>query len=163
MLRPELQRLQRMYDEYMDEKTLRHQRAQRELEDRLYQEDFEGLSEVIREAHAMFRGKQATKMELRGALRQYGSPKFSEMWEIIPYNEEKKTTITYEINEEANEITFFRTGWNWGEISEGVEELTFKLTVSENTGLQTVTWEEHEETHSVFSFYNLSDIEEVLN
>lgn len=163
MLRPELRDLQKMYDEHMEEKTMRHLRLRRELEDQLAREDFEGLKPVVKKAHEMFRLKSASKMELREALRQYGSPKFKELWEVVPYDVEEVSVETYNVDSEHSEITFYRSGWDWTGIDPGVEELTFGIVESENSGLNTLSWSVSQEDHAMFSFRNLSEAEKVLN
>lgn len=163
MLKPDLKNIQSQYDEYMEEKTLRHLRLKRELEDRLAREDFEGLKPIIEQAHQLFRDKKASKMELREALRQYGNPKFKEMWELIPFEKTSVDVPTYRIGESENTITFFRTGWNWTGIPLEVEELTFPIHTSENTGTRVIYFQETQEDHVMFSFHNGIDANKELN
>lgn len=163
MLSPELRKLQQEYDNYMDEKTLRHNKAYRELEDKLYQEDFDSLSKVIAKAHDLYRNKKALKGDIRRALRQYGNPKFSEMWEMIPFDRTSDEVITYHFDEEEGTIRFFRTGWDWTGIREEVDNLEFEVTESENSGVKVLKWKEGEEDHAMFNFRNMSEVEGVIN
>lgn len=163
MLNPELKKLQAAYDRYMDEKTLRHNKARRELEEKLYNEDFDALSQIIAQAHELFRSKKALKGDIRRALRQYGNPKFAEMWEMIPFEkQEAKPVETYFIDREDYQITFTRAGWNWDNIPLDYEELTFEIAESENTGKKTLQWGSEQENHAMFNFNNMAEVEGVL-
>lgn len=159
ILRPELAQLRRKYDEHMEEKTLRHMRLRRELEDRLAEEDYRSLKEIVEEAHHLFRTKKAGKMELRTALRQYGSPKFNELWELIPYEKTVAPKLPYTVS--GNEITFDRTGWNWDQIDEEFATLTF--TIEQDDYEDKYLYWEDSEAHARFNLNNTAEIDGVLN
>ena len=46
------------------------------------QADIEELSTTLHEAY----NEGATKADLRHATRQYGSPKFNDLWDAVPYD-----------------------------------------------------------------------------
>lgn len=157
MLKPELRELQEKYDVHMEETTLKQARAKRELEHKLAEEEYESLKIIVAKAHQLHKEGKATKMELREALRQYGSPKFTELWNIIPYDTPVQKVKTYHID--GDKITFYRTGWDWTNID--ADELTFDIIVSENTGSKVLSWDEGMNDHVRFTIQN--DTSEVIN
>lgn len=148
------------YDRMMSDKIQRRRRLQIEMEKKLEAEENAALEELARLMHEKF-DQGMSKQELRQATRQYQSPKFKELWDVIPYEGNRKPAArAAQDNAQDFELTgdqiTFRRGkgvWNWQGVDSG--ELTFTLRESENSGRLILTWGAGQAEHAAFNAFNM--------
>lgn len=162
----DFEEVQAFYDAQMSKKLSRRREIQAELNKRVEEAEAQDAIELAELMHRKF-NLGMTKAELRRATRQYQSPKFKEMWDVVEFvpasaPRAKKPVKSEEFVLDGDQITFTRDKGEW--VWDGLEEesLTFTVHESENTGENALRWGSDEREHALFNMKNLMGVREAL-
>lgn len=149
-----------VYDRIIEDRKTRRRKKMQEVEAELAaleQEDLKELAAALHEAY----NSGSTKQVLKHATRQYGNPKFNELWGAVPYTEGNRGVAAKgSIVRTEDTVTFTREGWAWEEV--GDEHLTLTYEVQNSSDGRNVLLSSTKD-HMVFLRNNLTEIDKVMN
>lgn len=137
--KPGFREVRDAYDAMISARTARRREAMIRVERECAAQDKAEQEALAQMMHDYYRGG-TTKTVLRNATRQYGSPKFTELWEAVPFEGERpKATTGVPVvqkpkgyTRDDDTVTFNRENWDWTGISEDVLALEYEVAYSED-------------------------------
>lgn len=149
-----------VYDRITEDRKDRRRKKMQEVEAELAALEHEDLKELAAALHEAY-NSGSTKQALKHATRQYGNPKFKELWGAVPYTEGNRGIAAKgSIIRTEDTVTFTREGWVWEEVGDEHPTLTYEVQVSSdgrNVLLSST------KAHMVFLRNNLTEIDKVMN
>lgn len=168
--KPGFREVRDAYDAMVTARTARRREAMIRVEQECAAQDKaeqEALAELM---HDYYRSG-TTKTVLRNATRQYGSPKFTEMWDAVPFEGERLKATTgipveqkpkgYLRDEEL--LTFNREHWNWEGIPDDVLTLEFTVGYSDSAGKFLLYNPSGSEHAAMFNMKNMAELNKLVN
>lgn len=168
--KPGFREVRDAYDAMISARTARRREAMIRVERECAAQDQEEQEALAQTMHDYYRGG-TTKTVLRNATRQYGSPKFTELWEALPFDGERlKATTGIPVvqkpkgyTRDETTITFNRENWDWTGIPEGVLALEFSVQYSEDYGKHLLVAPNGSTESAMFSMKNSAALSKLVN
>lgn len=169
--KPGFREVRDAYDAMVSARTARRREAMMRVERECAEEDERDRQRLAQLMHRFY-STGTTKTVLRNATRQYGSPKFSELWDAVPFEGERLTPMTGVPAEEkpkgyirdGNEILFNREAWNWDGIDAHVLTLHYTVGYSESLGKFLLYAVEGEDANAaLFNVKNSTELSKLIN
>lgn len=168
--KPGFREVRDAYDAMISARTARRREAMIRVERECAAQDQEEQEALAQMMHDYYRGG-TTKTVLRNATRQYGSPKFTELWEALPFDGERlKATTGVPVAQkpkgytrDETTITFNRENWDWAGVGESIETLTFQVSYNEDYGKFLMGAMDHFKAAALFSMKNSAALSKLVN
>lgn len=168
--KPGFREVRDAYDAMISARTARRREAMIRVERECAAQDQEEQEALAQMMHDYYRGG-TTKTVLRNATRQYGSPKFTELWDALPFDGERlKATTGVPVvqkpkgyTRDETTITFDRENWDWTGIPEGIQSFTFGVEYSSEFGKFLLSTISDEPGSAIFSMKNSAALSKLVN
>jgi len=151
------------YDEIRERQRTRKARLEERIRRESEIEESSDWAELAALMHEAF-DNGTTKGALREATRQYGNPKFKEIWDTIPYvpSESSKTTTNTDkgYTRDGHLFTFYPNE-SWSHFPEGRGHLTLTAIYSEATG-KWVLDNQNDPEIAAFTGHNVRELSPIL-
>lgn len=160
--KPGFREVRDAYDAMVSARTARRREAMLRIERECAAQDQAELESLAQMMHDYYRGG-TTKTVLRNATRQYGSPKFTDMWDMVPFAGTRGKQAPVEealpYGRTEDRVTFFSGGEL--ELPEGHESLTYQVIWSEANDAFLAQGETPD--HALFYMKNKTAVNDVIN
>ena len=168
--KPGFREVRDAYDAMISARTARRREAMIRVERECAAQDQEEQEALAQMMHDYYRGG-TTKTVLRNATRQYGSPKFTEMWEAVPFEGERlKATTGVPVEQKPKGyvrdgyfITVNRDNWDWTSAPEDVLEFSFEVRYSESSGKYLTHGDPESIEQAMFNMKNQAELSKLVN
>lgn len=147
-----------VYDRIMSDRFKRRRDKMAVVQAELATAEREDLEELAKTLHNAYTAG-STKKSLRHATRQYGSPKFNELWDAVPFTKGPGSITRGSYYRTEDTATFTRESWDWSGIDDAQE--TLEYSVQQASGRNVLL--SSTLMHMTFLRNNLTEIEKVLN
>lgn len=153
------------YDKVMSRKIQRRRAIAAELDARCAAEDLLDMEALAEKVHEAYNSGALNKTELRNATRQYGSPKFMEIWNARPYEGTRIRTDNSVSDYILDGNTLYVQGdnWDWTGLDVATKELQFEIKYSEDLGKNYASWPGDSLVHATFNMKNNTKINRAVN
>lgn len=159
---PEFWAVRAEYDAMMSRKYHRRKEAMAEAERLCAEEDDKDHVALAKVLHRAYNIGDLSKMQLRKATRQYGSPRFADLWEATPFEDRRERAVVQETAGFTGEtLTVQGAEWNWDGVD--VDHLEFAVEYDEELGRNIPKWPDGSYEHARFNMLNARELNKVVN